>query len=289
VTAQPASFGSGPFTRADKGEMAIAGTCLQKHEQEMKEEIAMKSGNRVSGTAALVAGCVSLCWGVTAAAQVIEGVMFTTVAPTPPYQTVGIVSAISHVPPAILDPSKPFKEAIQRLYPDLARQAKTRGADLVVLTQVVPILGRDDAWLLVFGTALRSTGESTPPSSTGGTLGQPSAAVPAAKDLSGTWVGKVLETGEDTPVDLTLNLVAGASPDEYTGGYILADPACEVTVTSSGREGDVYIFKGERASKLRCALFASCSAQLTAEGTLDFKIYGASGKKVHMQGPLTRR
>jgi hypothetical protein len=227
-----------------------------------------------------------------ALAQAATDVKMTTIPPGGDYEVVGIVTSIQHLPPAIFDMSKPFKEVLNRLLPDLSQQARTRGADTVVLTHFTFIPGGSgDHWLQVYGTAIRTKGARAGPAGAAAAAAAAAAepAAPAATDLSGTWRGKVLETGEDTPVDLTLNLMGGAAPGEYTGGYILSDPACEVSITSTGLDGDVYAFKGEKASKFRCALFGVSTAQLTAEGKLDFTIYGTTGKKVHMQGLLTRQ
>ncbi len=229
---------------------------------------------------------VVLCWGALASSQSSTDVVFTTVAPPPPYQTLGLVSAVSHMPPGVLDPSKPIKEAIRRLYPDLESQAKVRGANMVVLSQIVPMISGNDGWMLAFGTALKVGGAGAIEGGAAASNG----ASPQTEggELSGTWVGEVAKPGKDSAVEVTLNLTPGAEPGEYIGGFILADPACEVSIKSTETQGGIHLFKGEHTNKLRCAFFTGFTVQLTDEGKMDFRMYGADRNKVHMQGLLSR-
>ncbi|MBI4917291.1 MAG: hypothetical protein HY825_15745 [Acidobacteria bacterium] len=181
-------------------------------------------------------------------------VTFTTVAPPGGFETAGIVSAVAHVPPAMIDPSKPFKEAMNRIYPDLTSQAQVRGADTVIITNIV-ILGVSDPYLLVYGTAVRTKGVPRVAAAAQGGASLPAAA-PAPDththaDLSGTWTGKVLEEGETEPVDLTVNLMNGAALGEIIGGIILSDPGCEISINSTTSAGGVTTFKSDMSSKFR--------------------------------------
>lgn len=212
---------------------------------------------------------------------------FTTIPPSGDYQTVGVVFALAHVPPGILDPSKPFKEAVLRLYPDLATQANRLAADSVVITQIVPVLlSGGDNWLMAFGTAIRTKGQGA-----AATLPSPTAEGAAAStgDLSGSWAGLMTETGGNKTVDAMLNLASTGAAGEYVGGITLLGPDCEISLAPSTADGSGVSFKTKESSKFSCAFYKSLSAVQMPDGKLQVRIFGSKQDVAKYEGSLMRK
>jgi hypothetical protein len=258
------------------------------------KEVLMRIGESFIGWSrgkerAAFAVCLVLLATSAGAQFVVDGVSFTTVPPAGDYEVAGVVTSIAPVGMAFLDLTKPLKEALKSLYPDLAAQAKTRGSTLVVITHIQAVTGKDSPYLIVFGTAVRpgrGAGAAVAASRASGTLAS-TEGEQAADPLSGTWVGKILEVGETKPYDITVNIFKDPSSGSYTGGFAVTDPGCEVTLGSASEDSGTYFFKTDKASKFRCAMFTAVSAKPVGADQLEFKIF--KGQKVHMEGTLKRQ
>ena len=221
--------------------------------------------------------CIILAVVCSMAGGLYGAVIFSTIPPTVSYETRGIVSAFERMPSAILDPSKPFKEALQRTYPQLSKQAQDRGANMVIITSMVPIFSRDEAWLLTFGTAIKTLGQAAAMQDQKleeiGQAQQPGGEAPSAvsQDIAGAWSGKLQEEGEKDTRDITVYITAGDMAGTYQGSFNMTPPGCEVTFEFSKIEGNVYYFKGKTSSKLKCAFMSTFSASMTPEGKLEWK------------------
>jgi len=241
----------------------------------------------------LVMGCLLTAQRLPAQSQ--AGIRFTTIAPVGEYETLGIVQAVGNVSPAIMDPTKPFKEAFRSLTPELETQAKARAANMVVITNIslIPVGGGSLA-MIVHGTAIRTGALGSQGAMTGNqpaTQGEgvvPGATGAAAADASGSWYGELLEPGGKEPLKVTLNLAGAVAPGEVGGGYVLQKSGCEFSLKYEGKEGSLTFFKTANPSRLSCPLHVEVSIELLPNGLLEMKVYSSKRAAVKCQGQLSR-
>jgi hypothetical protein len=251
---------------------------------------------------------VSGCWSIGAvlvtvatvagAQPAVDGVRFSTIPPGYAYETLGVVTDIQHIPAAIFDLTKPFKEVMQRLYPELARQAKVVGGDAVIITNFEFIPGgQGDHYLQVYGTAIRTRGPAAPtqdraPGGPAGSEAPPASTSTAtgtgghAQDLSGTWSGTI-QKGDNKPVEVTVTLTSDGS-GKYSGGLQAPSKKCDMLLAYYDVEDGATVFKTEKESGFRCLMWAGQTAKLTPEGKLEWKVYTIKPDKPTYSGILSR-
>jgi hypothetical protein len=253
----------------------------------------MKHLLRTNALELLVGFAILFVAVLPASAQPGSVVEITTLMPAGPYEALGVVAEIAQKPSAIFDAGKAVREGITGLFPGLEAQAKTHGANVVVLTQIVPVADSGGVYFIGIGTAIRigrSTGGGGAPQAAPSEAQQIAPAGQASpRDLSGRWVGKLLEAGQTVPIDAAVNLMPGATQGTFTGGLTISDPKCEMTLKDTPLEGDTVTFKQDKASLFRCDLFTTHVVTLMPDGKLDWKVFRMGGKKPHFQGVVERQ
>lgn len=216
-------------------------------------------------------------------------VRVTTIVPAAPYETVGIVTEVAPVSSAMFDLSKPWREALERLTPELSRQARVLGADTVVVTSFQYLPGGGGSGnLVVFGTAVRTKGGSVASPQSGSAAGTASA-TPSGPTLAGTWKGSVVEEGDDEQVPIVVNLMAGDAPAKYYGGLQAPSKNCEMALDFYSVEGKLTVFVPSAKKGSRCNSWHGQTAVLNADGKLEWGIHTSSPDKPKFKGVLSRQ
>lgn len=255
---------------------------------------------RFTGHILLTAAFVALA-ATTQAQPAVNGVRFSTIPPGYQYETLGVVTDIQHIPPAFMDITKPFKEVLQRLYPELARQAKVVGGDAVIITNFEFIPGgQGDHYLQVYGTAIRTrsgagapsqspppNGPATPQATPPNTGSAGSTTSTQTSDLSGTWNGSVQKEGDNEPIEISVSLTSEGQ-GRYSGGLQAPSRKCDMLLAYYDVDDGAVIFKSQKKKGMRCMMWSGQTAKLTPDGKLEWKVYTTKADKPTYSGVLSR-